>query len=226
MSPMTQHHNPGQPPSLAERYWPSRRLPHLLRTSKAIPLTSHATRAGRGAAVWLVLRVIFGVSWIQAAWPKLTDPGWMSTGVVLQHYLEKYVAVHEPPRPRITIDVVAFDWYNTLLQSVLDSESYVWLARMIAVGELLIGLALILGVLVGVTASFSLFTSLNLGLAGSARTNCFFLLVSLGLLYAWQTAGFYGLDRWLMPRLHGMWTVHQRTTVQYGEARGGEYGPH
>ena len=90
----------------------------------------------------------------------------MSTGVALKSYLDKYVAVHNPPRPRITIDVVAFDWYNAILQGLLDSEAYVWLARWIAVGELLIGLALVLGVLVGITASFSLFTSLNLGLAG------------------------------------------------------------
>jgi thiosulfate dehydrogenase [quinone] large subunit len=138
----------------------------------------------------------------------------MSTGIALKNYLDKYVTMHNPPRPRITIDVVAFDWYNTFLQGLLDREAYVWLARWIAVGELLIGLALVLGVLVGITASFSLFTSLNLGLAGSARTNCFFLLVSLGLIYAWQTAGYYGLDHWLLPRLRGVWTSHQRTTAR------------
>ena len=89
----------------------------------------------------------------------------MSTGVALKGYLEKYVAMHNPPRPRITIDVVAFDWYNAFLQGLLDTEAYVWLARLIAVGELLIGIALVLGLLVGITASFSLFTSLNLGLS-------------------------------------------------------------
>ena len=213
MSHKTQPHNPGQPTSLEERNWPFRKLLHL-RTLKPVLIMGPATRVGSWAACWLVLRVIFGLSWMQAAWPKLTDPGWMSTGIALKNYLDKYVTMHNPPRPRITIDVVAFDWYNTFLQGLLDREAYVWLARWIAVGELLIGLALVLGVLVGITASFSLFTSLNLGLAGSARTNCFFLLVSLGLIYAWQTAGYYGLDHWLLPRLRGVWTSHQRTTAR------------
>jgi thiosulfate dehydrogenase [quinone] large subunit len=214
MNHVKQHHSLGRRTSLEQRHWPFRKLLHLLRTLKPIPITGPGTRASGWAAYWLVLRVIFGLSWVQAAWPKLTDPGWMSTGVALKNYLDKYVTMHNPPRPRITIDVVAFDWYNTFLQGLLDREAYVWLARWIAVGELLIGLALVLGVLVGITASFSLFTSLNLGLAGSARTNCFFLLVSLGLIYAWQTAGYYGLDHWLLPRLRGVWTSHQRTTAR------------
>jgi thiosulfate dehydrogenase [quinone] large subunit len=159
----------------------------------------------RGAAFWLGLRMVFGVSWIQAALPKLPDPGWMQTGEALKGYLEKYVTMHNPPRPRITIDVVAFDWYNAFLQGLLDTEAYVWLARLIAVGELLIGIALIVGLLVGITACFSLFTCLNLGLAGSARTNFFFLIASIMLMYAWQTAGYYGLDRFILPPLRRVW---------------------
>jgi thiosulfate dehydrogenase [quinone] large subunit len=156
-------------------------------------------------ACWLAVRLIVGVCWIEVSLPKLTDPGWMSTGLTLKGYLEKFVAVQNPPRPRMTLDVVAFDWYNAFLRHLLDTEAYVWLAKYIAIGELLIGFALVVGALVGVTAAFSLFTSLNLGLAGSARTNCFLLLLSLSLIYERQAAGAYGVDRWLLPRLHAMW---------------------
>jgi thiosulfate dehydrogenase (quinone) large subunit len=117
--------------------------------------------------------------------PKLPDPGWMQTGEALKGYLEKYVTMQNPPRPRIIIDVVAFDWYNVFLQRLLDTEAYIWLAHLIAVGESLIGIALIVGLLVGVTAAFSLFTSMNLGLAGSARTNFLFVIASIPLIYAW-----------------------------------------
>jgi hypothetical protein len=44
---------------------------------------------GRGAMFWLGLRLAFGFSWIQAALPKLADPGWMQTGETLKGYLEK-----------------------------------------------------------------------------------------------------------------------------------------
>ncbi len=42
-------------------------------------------------------------------------------------------------------------------------------------------------------------------LAGTASTNPMMFLVSLLLVLAWKAAGYYGLDRWLLPALGTPW---------------------
>ena len=58
--------------------------------------------------------------WLSSSLDKLENPGWMVTGVALKGFWTRVVAISEAPaRPAI-----AFDWYQTLLQSLLDSGSY------------------------------------------------------------------------------------------------------
>jgi thiosulfate dehydrogenase [quinone] large subunit len=42
-------------------------------------------------------------------------------------------------------------------------------------------------------------------LAGSASTNPVLFTLAIGLMLAWRVAGYYGLDRWLLPRLGVPW---------------------
>ena len=66
MNHVKQHHSLGRR-SLEERHWPFRGLLHPLRTPEPAPITGPATWADGWAVYWLVLRVIFGLSWMQAA---------------------------------------------------------------------------------------------------------------------------------------------------------------
>ena len=43
-------------------------------------------------------------------------------------------------------------------------------------------------------------------LAGSASSNPLLFVAALFLLLAWKTAGYYGLDRFLLPKLGTPWT--------------------
>src|SRR5438045_1903938 len=99
----------------------------------------------RFAAVWAVIRVLLGLSWIDAASHKLTSPAWMETGEALKGFWAKAVAIPDAPAK----PAIAFDWYRAFLQGLLDSGAYVWFAKLIAVSELLVGVALILGAFVG-----------------------------------------------------------------------------
>ena len=105
-----------------------------------------------------------------------------------------------PARPPI-----AFDWYRQFLQTMLDAQSYTWFAKFIAVGETLIGIALIVGAFVGVAAFFGAFLNWNFMMAGSASTNPLMIVITILLILAWKNAGWLGLDRWLLPLLGTPW---------------------
>jgi thiosulfate dehydrogenase [quinone] large subunit len=42
-------------------------------------------------------------------------------------------------------------------------------------------------------------------LAGSASTNPVLFTLAVGLMLAWRVAGYYGLDRYLLPMLGAPW---------------------
>ncbi len=155
----------------------------------------------RWAWLWLVARLYVGYTWITSGWGKLSNPGWTQTGEVLKGFWERAVLIPDAPaRP-----LIAFDWYRTFLQTLLDSGSYVWFAKLVVAGEILVGVALILGLFSGIAAFFGGFMNWNFMMAGSASTNPMLFVISMFLVLAWKTAGWWGLDRWLMPLLGTPW---------------------
>jgi thiosulfate dehydrogenase [quinone] large subunit len=162
----------------------------------------------RFSIVWLVIRVLVGWSWVEASLHKLSSPGWMQSGEALKGFWAGAVAVPAAPaKPAIT-----FDWYRSFLQFLLDSGSYVWFAKLIAIGEFAIGVALIIGAFVGVAAFFGAFMNWNFGMAGSASSNPLLFAAGIFLLLAWKTAGHYGVDRFLLPRLSTPWDRNKSKT--------------
>ncbi len=155
----------------------------------------------RWAWLWLIIRLYVGYSWFTSGWSKVGNPAWMQSGTALQGYWERAVAIPDAPaRPAI-----AFDWYRGFLQVLLDNGAYTWFAKLIVAGELLIGVALILGAFVGIAAFAGGFMNWNFMMAGTASTNPVLFTLSIILILAWKTAGWWGLDRWLLPRLGTPW---------------------
>ena len=159
----------------------------------------------RLSAVWLVIRVLIGYSWLSAGWEKLSNPAWTQTGAALQGYWTGAVTASAAGKTPIS-----FDWYRSFIQGMLDSGSYVWFSKLIVAGEMLVGIALIIGAFVGVAAFFAALMNWNYIMAGSASSNGLFLVAAIVLLMAWKTAGYYGLDRFLLPRLGTPWTTRQQ----------------
>jgi thiosulfate dehydrogenase [quinone] large subunit len=152
------------------------------------------------ALVWMPVRFFVGQEWLAAGEHKVRDDAWMSGGTALQGYWERAVAVPEGGRPAIT-----YAWFRDFLDYLLRHESYTWFAKVVAVGELLIGLGLIVGALVGVAAFFGTLMNFNFQLAGSASTNPVLFGLGVFLVLAWKVAGFWGLDRVLLPQLKTPW---------------------
>ncbi len=161
----------------------------------------------RMAIVWLVLRVYLGIQWLQAAQHKITDPAWTQTGTALKGFWVSAVAT--TPKP-----VIAFDWYRQFLQFMIDTQAYTWFSKLVVAGEVMVGVCLILGAFVGVAAFFGGLMNWNFMMAGSASTNPLLFLLAVVLILAWKTAGYYGLDRILLPVLGTPWSPGIKVETQ------------
>lgn len=157
----------------------------------------------RMAWVWLMVRVYLGYEWMMAGWEKITDPqgAWVGAGApaaitgFLNGALQKTAAVTGSAHP----DVQA--WYAWFITHVALPNAHVF-SYLVAYGELLVGIALILGFLTGFSVFFGMFMNLNFMLAGSVSVNPIWFTLSIGVILAWRISGYIGLDRYVLPRLH------------------------
>ncbi len=167
----------------------------------------------RLAWLWLLVRLYLGYSWITASLHKLEDPNWVVTGNALKGFWMG--AVGTPDKPGL----VTFGWYRDFLTMLLNGGHYVWFAKLVAFGEMAIGIGLVLGAFVGVAAFFGGFMNWNFMLAGTTSTNPVLFVLAVGLILAWKTAGFWGLDRFLLPALGTPWRPGVVFSSQAAEAR-------
>lgn len=176
------------------------------------PFARFLFRDTRSAALWLPLRVFLGWSWLDAGLHKVQDPKWMDTGQAILGYWQNAVKIPEGGRPAIT-----YDWWRSFLQMLIDSDAHVWFGKVIAVSEVLIGLGLITGALVGIAAFGGMLMNMSFLLSGSTSTNPIMLTTAFLLVLAWKVAGWIGLDRVLLPALgtpwHGGTLVHRKTSA-------------
>ena len=155
------------------------------------------TRAGW---IWVLLRVWLGYQWLDAALHKVNNPAWVAGGEALKGFWTNAVKIPETGRPPIS-----FDWYRAFLQTLLDAQAYTWFAKLVAYGELLVGIALILGAFTGIAAFFGGLMNWNFMMAGSASSNPLLFLAAVGLILAWKVAGYVGADYFLLRSLGTPW---------------------
>ena len=179
------------------------------------PVTRWMFNSTLAAWGWLAIRLYVGYQWFVAGEHKVTDPAWMSSGDALKGYWTRAAAIPAAPAK----PPVSFDWYRDFLQFLLDSGSAPWFAKLVAVGELLIGIALVIGIFTGIAAFFGAFMNWNFMMAGTASTNPLLMVLAIGLMLAWKVAGYYGADRWLLPLVGTPWRRGKlvRTSAEYVE---------
>ena len=154
----------------------------------------------RAGLVWLPIRIFLGFNWLDAGFHKLAGPGWVDGGSALKGYWTAAIAVSDTGKGPIT-----YDWYREFLSFLLNGGHYTWFAPLITYGEILVGIGLIVGALTGFAAFFGAFMNMSYLLAGSASTNPVMFALAVGVMMAWKVAGYYGIDRRLLPRLGTPW---------------------
>lgn len=165
------------------------------------PLARMLFSTTRFAWLWAIIRVWLGWQWIDASLHKISSPDWVRTGVALKGFWEHAIAVPAAPaRP-----MISFEWYRSFLQYLLSIGAYTWFGKLVAYGELLVGIALVLGAFVGIAAFFGGLMNWNFMMAGTASTNPLLFVAAILVILAWRVAGYYGLDRVLLPALGTPW---------------------
>ena len=155
--------------------------------------------------LWVILRLYLAATWLPAGWGKLHNPAWMS-GAAIEGFWKNAVSVET--------GTITYEWYRTFLQFMIDSGWSHWFGPLMAYSELIVGTLLVLGAFTGIAAFFGAFFNLNFMLAGVASSNPLMFLFSMLLILAWKVAGWYGLDRWLLPRLGTPWTRDAETATE------------
>lgn len=155
----------------------------------------------RAGLLWLPIRLFVGFAWLEGGLHKITDPGWTQGGSALRAYWERAASIPEAPgRPPIT-----YEWYRDFVNTLLAGGHESWFAWVITLGEIAVGVGLIVGMLTGLAAFFGALMNMSFLLAGSASTNPVLFTLAIGLILAWKVAGYYGVDRYLLPRLGTPW---------------------
>jgi thiosulfate dehydrogenase [quinone] large subunit len=143
---------------------------------------------------WLILRVYTGWQWLTAGWEKVNDPTWVGAkaGTALAGFVNGALPKATGAHPSVQ------SWYATFLQNIVLPNTALF-GAIVAFGELLVGVALILGIFTGIAAFFGGFMNVNYLLAGTVSTNPFLFVFATWLVLAWKTAGWLGADHWILP---------------------------
>lgn len=155
----------------------------------------------RWSWVWLIIRLYVGYEWILAGWGKISNPAWVGAkaGTALTGFINNSLSQTAGAHPAVQA------WYAAFLKAVILPATGFW-TYVVSFGETLVGIGLILGVFTGIAALFGFFMNMNYLLAGSVSINPILLFLSIFIILAWKTAGWWGLDRWVLIDLGTPWS--------------------
>jgi thiosulfate dehydrogenase (quinone) large subunit len=150
--------------------------------------------------VWLLLRIYVGWIWLEAGWGKITSPMWVGpkAGVAVAGFAHGALAKTAGAHPDVA------GWYAMWVKDIVIPNAAVF-SRIVAYGELLVGIGLILGIFTGISAFFGAFLNMNYLFAGTVSVNPLMVVIQLALILAWRVAGWLGFDRFVLPFLGTPW---------------------
>ncbi|CAH0121228.1 MULTISPECIES: DoxX family membrane protein [unclassified Paenibacillus] len=169
------------------------------------PVSRFLFSSTSSAWIWLIIRLYVGYAWITAGYGKLTSEAWTGAkaGAAIEGFVKGALAKAEEGK-----DVTG--WYAWFLENAVLPNAKVF-AYMVAIGEVLVGLGLILGLLTGIAAFFGGVMNASFLFAGTVSTNPLLFILATWLVLAWKVAGWYGLDRWALPFLGTPWSRNKKT---------------
>jgi thiosulfate dehydrogenase [quinone] large subunit len=152
------------------------------------------------APLWLIVRLYVGWAWLEAGWGKVTSPAWVGpdAGKALTGFITGAIAKTAGEHPDVA------GWYATYLKEVV-LPNVNFFSHLVAYGEILVGLGLIFGLFTGIAAFFGAFMNMSFLFSGAVSINPILFLLQLLLVLAWRVAGFFGLDRYVLPLLGTPW---------------------
>lgn len=177
------------PPDGSERI--TGRATHNLR------LSNWLYRSNEASLLWLAVRLWLGYQWLNAGYQKIWGSEhtafWFGGGAGVKGFATAGVMGSTAGKGA----GASYGWWAAFLHNfVMPNAS--WIAKLVALGELLIGVALILGLLTGFAAAAALLLNLTYMFTGSAGVNPMFGILAVLLILAWRNAGWFGFDRYAL----------------------------
>lgn len=150
--------------------------------------------------IWTALRIWVGYSWLTSGIHKTFGPGstvWVGSkaGVAVTGFLQGALQKTGGEHPDVQ------SWYAWFVQNLALPNAKIF-SYLVAYGELLVGIALILGAFTTIALLAGIFMNFNYLLAGTVSSNPVYLIEQLLLLFAGSAAFYWGLDRWLLPMIN------------------------
>ena len=149
----------------------------------------------RLSPLWLTLRVYIGWTWLHAGWEKLGNTAWTGdkAGTAIHGFVTGALQKTSGAHPDVQ------GWYADFLRSFVDNHTVLF-SYLVTYGEMIVGIALILGLFTGLAALIGLFMNFNYLFAGTISINPVMVLSGIFLVAAWRTAGWLGLDYFVFSR--------------------------
>ncbi|QED48242.1 DoxX family protein [Cytobacillus dafuensis] len=138
------------------------------------------------AGLLTIIRLYLGYSWITAGYHKVVE-GFDASGF-LQGALAKATGEH----PAVQ------GWWASFLEGIAIPNAGLF-SFLVAWGELLVGIGLILGCLTSAAAFFGIVMNFAFLFSGTVSTNPQLVLLTIFILVAGYNAGKFGLDRFVIP---------------------------
>jgi thiosulfate dehydrogenase [quinone] large subunit len=164
--------------------------------NQTLGLSAWLYRSHVASVLWLAVRLWLGYEWFNAGYQKIwgseRSAFWFGSGAAVKGFAAAGVAGSTAGKGG-----ASYGWWAGFLHNfVIPNAS--WIGRLISVGELLIGVALILGLLTGFAAFAALLLNVIYMFSGSAGVNPMYAIAALFLILAWRNAGWFGLDRFVL----------------------------
>ncbi len=161
-------------------------------------------RSSAASLIWLVVRVVLGYWWLNAGYQKIWGSEkaafWFGGGAGVKGFAAAGIAGSAAGKGG-----ASYGWWAAFLHNFVVPNAS-WIAKFIALGEIAIGVALILGLFTGLAALAGLMLNLVYMFTGSAGVNPAYAILEVPLILAWRNAGYLGLDRFALDR--AWWQRH------------------
>lgn len=153
-----------------------------------------------------VLRLYLGWSWMTAGWGKITG-GFSAEGFLKGKIANPVMSKSEE---------LVYPNFVSFLENVALPNADMF-SLMVAWGEFLVGVGLILGVLTTAAMFFGVVMNFSFMFAGTLSSNPWMVLLSIFILVAGANAGKFGGDRWVLPFLKSKFAKTEEVVEEKAE---------
>jgi thiosulfate dehydrogenase (quinone) large subunit len=169
---------------------------NVLANDHNLRVTDWLYRSRAASLIWLAVRLVLGYWWLNAGYQKIwgseKSAFWFGGGAGVKGFATAGVLGSATGKSG-----ASYGWWAGFLHNfVIPNAS--WIAKLISLGELAVGIALILGLFTGLAALGGFTLNMIYMFTGSAGVNPAYMILEVPLILAWRNAGYFGLDRYAL----------------------------